>query len=548
MRTKTRLKKASLGSTLAAATLGFAVLFGTTAQARPSDRAMPPSQNFPSMPAVEVVGNAPAQPAQSAPAVKAAPAPAKATPAPAPASAKSTAGCAVSGAGQFNSNLYTIDKTLVSSGQLVGSDYQYRLRVTALEDITNITAVEHLPAGLSYVSSEPSAKVSGNDLNWSWPSMKKGEVKDLLVTVRPQTEGNFVTSSRVCVDPMVTLPLFAGSPRLEITKTGPATAERGEDIAFRIAVRNAGTGVARNVTLADILPAGMTSSSDLKPAIGDLNPGETREVTVIAKAQNVGQLTNIAQANYVGGQPVQAQAPVNIVESKLGISKVGTPRTYVFKTASYQIVVRNDGNTTLSNVVVTDDLPKGTELVSTEPAGQAGRGSVSWTIPTLAAGQARTFNVVLTNATTGETLNAALATGNAPTGRTLTAKAEARTEWEGPPGVLTEMVDTVDPIRVGQTTTYNIEIKNQGNFKPVNGQYKVTFSPHLRPMTTGGDFQGTIEGQTVTFPDVLLEPRRTIKLRIDAQGVKTGSGRARLEFMSSFLDEPVIKDESTFVY
>lgn len=503
---------------------------------------MPPSQNFPSMPATEVVGSNQQKAAPAAPVAKAAPA-TKTAPAPVVA-AKSSA----SNASQFNSNLYTIEKSIVTSGQLVGSDYQYRLRVTALEDITNITAVEHLPAGLTFVGAEPTAKVAGTDLSWSWPSMAKGEVKDILVTVRPQSEGNFITSSRVCVDPMVTLPLFAGKPRLEITKTGPATAERGDDIVFRIAVRNVGTGVAREVSVQDSLPADMTSNSDLKPLIGDIGPGETREVTVIAKAQKVGELVNVAQASSPGLEPVKAQASISVVESKLGVSKVGTPRTYVFKTASYQIVARNDGNTTLTNVVVTDDLPKGTELVSSEPIGQAGRGNVTWTIPSLAPGQAQNFNVVITNSSPGATVNSVSVVGNTPTGKNLNAKAEARTEWEGAPGVMTEMVDTVDPIRVGQTTTYAIEIKNQGNFKPVNGQYKVTLSQHLRPMSTSGDFQGTIEGQVVTFPEVLLEPRRTVKLRIEAQGVKSGAGRARLEFMSSFLDEPVLKDESTFVY
>ncbi|AHF91373.1 hypothetical protein OPIT5_15265 [Opitutaceae bacterium TAV5] len=550
MSKKMNLKRSLLGSTLAAAVLGFVTVSVTNlqAQTRPSDRANPPSQNYPSLPSTDIVGAAPAQSAQSAPVHTEAPVPAPepARVAPAAAAAPQTAAPATAGS-QFRSNLYTVDKTLVSSTQ-VGGEYQYRLRVTALENITNISVVEHLPEGLQLVGTEPEARVSGNDLRWNWDAQSKGEVRDLLVTVRPQTEGNFVTSSSVCVDPVVVLPLFAGSPKLEIVKTGPATAELGDDVPFRITVRNTGTAIAHQVVVTDTLPDGLTSSSNLTTEVGDLPPGQSRDITVVAKASKGGELTNVASATFAEGQPVQARSVLNIVESRLGITKTGTPRTYIFKNATYQVVVRNEGNTTISNVTVTDDLPKGTSVVQTDPATEARGGRLTWTIPSLAAGQAQSYTVVLTNINPGDTVNGATATGSAITGKTLTARAEARTEWEGAPGVRTEIIDTVDPVRVGQTTTYEIQITNQGTFKPVNGQIKVTLSEQLRPISTGGDAQGTIDGQTVTFPDVLLDPRRGTKLRIEAQGVNPGSGRARLEFMSSFLDEPVIKDESTFVY
>ncbi|MDR1284409.1 MAG: DUF11 domain-containing protein [Opitutaceae bacterium] len=546
------LKRSLPGSILAAAVLGFVTVSVTDlqAQTRPSDRANPPSQSYPSRPTTDIVGAAPAQPAQSAPvhntrAAPPVPAPAKATPPPPRVAVEPTVST-LSGS-QFRSNLYTVDKTLLSSTQ-VGGEYQYRLRVTALEDITNISVVEHLPEGLQLVSTEPAAKVTGNDLRWNWDAQRKGEVRDLLVTVRPQTEGSFVTKSAVCVDPVVVLPLFAGSPKLEIAKTGPATAELGDDVPFRITVRNTGTAIAHKVVVTDALPAGLTSSNNLTTEVGDLPPGQSRDITVVAKAGKGGELTNVASATFAEGPPVQARSVLNIVESRLGISKTGTPRTYVYKNATYNIVVRNEGNTTLRNVTVTDDLPKGTSVVETVPATEAKGGRLTWTIPSLAAGQAQSYTVVLTNMSPGDTVNGATATGTAATGKTLTARAEARTEWEGAPGVRTEIVDTVDPVRVGQTTVYEIQITNQGSFKPVNGQFKVTLSEQLRPISTGGDSQGTIDGQTVTFPDVVLDPRRGTKLRIEAQGVKPGSGRARLEFMSSFLDEPVIKDESTFVY
>lgn len=501
-----------------------------------SDRATPRSQNYPS------------QPNSGASSVRATAAPATAEVAVEPVSRVSQPAAAGEGlSSRFNSNLYTVEKTLLSSTQ-VGSPYQYRLRVNALADITNIHVTEHLPEGLELVSTEPAATVRGRDLEWSWPSQAQGESRDLLVTVTPRQEGNFVTSSKVCVDPVVVLPLFAGTPRLELVKTALQTVELGEEVPFRITVTNTGTATARNVVVTDTLPEGITSSSDLSFTVGDLAPGQSRELTVVGKVEKGGSLVNIASATFDGGQPVQVQAPLTVVESRLGISKTGGEQSYIFKEVPYQIVVTNQGNTTISNVVVTDEIPSGTEVVSSTPEGRTSRGRLTWEIPSLAAGQSESYSVVLTTTKPDRTVNVATATGTAATGKKLSARGEAVTNWEGAPGVLTEIVDTRDPIRIGQNTTYEIRITNSGSHKPVNGQFKITLSRHLRPVSTSGDSQGTIEGQVVTFPDVLLNPRGVTRLRVEAEGIASGSGRARLEFNSSFLDEPVIKDESTFVY
>ncbi|AHF89785.1 hypothetical protein OPIT5_05600 [Opitutaceae bacterium TAV5] len=447
----------------------------------------------------------------------------------------------------FNSNLYSVQKRVVSTTQ-VGGAYRYLMRFTALETVTNVSATEHLPPGLTLLGSEPAARVSGNTLTWNWPYLNKGEVRDMVITVRPEREGNYVTTTTACVSPIAALPLFAGTPRLEIAKAGPPAAELGDSVTFRVQVRNSGTAVARNVVITDTLPEGMTGTGNLNTVVGDLPPGETREVTVVARADKTGTLVNTATATFDGGQPVRAQAPVDIVQSRLEITKTGTPRSYIYKNATYRIVASNPGNTPLSNVVVTDEVPRGATAVAAGPQPAISGNRLTWTIPTLAPGQSQTFNVQLTATQPGQTANVATAAATSVTGKALTARAQAVTEWEGAPGVRTEMVDTVDPVRVGQTTIYNIQIINQGVYKPVNGQIKVTLSQHLRPVTTGGDARGTIQGQTVTFPDVVLNPHGTTKLSIEAQGVQPGSGRARLEFMSSFLDEPVIKDESTFVY
>jgi hypothetical protein len=57
-----------------------------------------------------------------------------------------------------------------------------------------------------------------------------------------------------------------------------------------------------------------------------------------------------------------------------------------------------------------------------------------------------------------------------------------------------------------------------------------------------------IDGQTVSFPRTTLEPGKDINLRVTAEGVKIGPGRAILSFTADFLSEPVISQETTNVY
>ncbi len=541
------------------ATLTSFALASLTAQT--ADRANPPSQSYPSYPsAVTTAKSSKASAATTASTSSKSTRVAKASKAATASSASGTTASAQSSSAtsgqdqssnglgsQFNSNLYTVDKSLLTSTQ-VGDEYQYRLRITALADIAHVHVVEHLPEGLDFVRADPEANASGKDLTWMWPAMAKGEVRDLLVTVRPTAEGNYVTSTMVCVDPVVVLPLFAGLPRLEINKTGPAVAEIGEKIPYTITIRNSGTAIARNVQVADVLPEGLTTADSLNVSLGDLAPNESKTINVVAQSAAKGTFTNTARASYAGGdQPVESQAVVSIVDSRLSITKTGPANQFVFATATYQINVRNDGDTTLNNVVVTDAVPAGTEVVSA-PGGEVGRGKVTWNIASLAPGQVATQEITLTASEPSTTTNHATVAAVSATGRRINEQAQAVTEWEGAPGVLTELTDTNDPIRVGGSTTYEIRITNQGTFKPVNARVKLVLSDNVRPVGAEGDARGTISGQEIVFDDVLLKPRGVIKLRVPVQAVKSGVAKARMEFMSSFLPEPFVKEESTFVY
>jgi uncharacterized repeat protein (TIGR01451 family) len=516
--------------------------------AQSGQRTAPASQTYPSHPvAVSPAQNqqtsraaaevqAPSRPARVAQASSAAPA---AAPARQVAQPQSSGGIG----SRFDSNLYTVEKTLLSSTQ-VGEEYQYRLRVTALEDITKIHVVEHLPEGLEFVRATPGSSLSNGNLSWNYASLAKGESLDHVITVKPTREARFLTSSMVCVDPIVILPIEAGAPRLALVKTGPANAELGSPIPFVVTVTNNGTAPARDVVVTDTLPSGLNHASgnrEIVTEVGTLAAGESKQINIPLTASARGTFTNVARVTSTNTPPSDGQAVVSVVQSKLGLTKTGPSTEYVFKNATYTITATNEGDTTLTDVNIIDELPRGTTLIS---GGDARNGRLAWNVPSLAPGQSANFDVTLTTTTPGSTTNSVTARASNGTG----ASASATTMWEGAPGVLTELIDTKDPIRVGESTVYEIRITNQGTLKPVTSAVKVVLSANLRATSATGDAQGIIEGATINFPEVIIPPRGSIKLRVPAEAIAPGIGKARLEFMSSFLTEPLIKEESTFVY
>ena len=76
---------------------------------------------------------------------------------------------------------------------------------------------------------------------------------------------------------------------------------------------------------------------------------------------------------------------------------------------------------------------------------------------------------------------------------------EACTEWKGYPALLIEVIDTEDPLLVGEETTYVIQITNQGTAADTNVALEVQLPAGLSLVSAAGDTQGTIAGNNVSL-------------------------------------------------
>ncbi|AWI08465.1 DUF11 domain-containing protein [Ereboglobus luteus] len=450
---------------------------------------------------------------------------------------------------RFGSDLYTVDKILVESTSVVGEMARYRIRVEALGDIEQIRVLENLPAGLEYVSAEPApAETKGGSYMWTWPNMTRGTSQDIVITVRPTQGGWFVTNTKVAVVPTLGLPIFAGTPKLELTKTGPTQAELGDDINFRLTVSNVGNAPARDVIVSDTLPAGLygpdRSSNVVTHRVGTLAAGETRIIDVPVKAGIKGEWDNRANAYSTHHVQANAVAHVSIVESKVSITKTGPDRAFVFSTGGYAIKLTNEGDTVLENIQLTDEIPEGARYIGSSYGGAVSGNHVSWTIDRLAPGES-TIREVQISAQRPATLTA-VASAKLATGRT--AHASATTEWEGAPGVLTEIVDDVDPVKTGTRVTYSIKITNQSPMRELTSDAVFTLAPNMSVVEVTKNMRAEVSGRTITIKNISLKARGSVSFKIVAKADEPGIGGIRFEFGSGLLPRPVVKEESTYVY
>jgi uncharacterized repeat protein (TIGR01451 family) len=427
----------------------------------------------------------------------------------------------------------------------LGETFMYELNPTAAGCAGNVVVSDHVPAGASYVRSEPAAEVQGDHLVWKFHEMEPGQSIPIKVWLRADKEGKLASCATVSADPRACGQTVVGKPVLAIDKSGPETAQLGSDVTYNIVVSNRGTSAAQNVVVTDAIPDGLSHNSgqrELTFNVGTLAPGQSRSLPVTLKAGKRGRVCNPAVANSSNAGKVSDEACTTITQPGLKIAKTGDAEHYINKRANYKITVTNTGDTALTGVVVTDTAPAPTAFVSASGATMSGN-TATWNVGTLAPGASKTFDVVLTSRTAGRYCNAASVTST----QGLRDSAEACTVWKGLSALLLELVDDPDPIQVGETTTYTVRVTNQGNADETNIKMRLIFPAEVDPASASGG--GTISGKTVTFPTYQrLAPKQSFTYTVTGRGAKEGVGRVKAIRDAESQPGETTEEETTRVY
>lgn len=472
----------------------------------------------------------------------------KPAPAPAPASAAPKVDCAPGTVTDYvDKHLVRLEKSAPDM-VAINTPYDYNYTVIAKDKTKKVVVEEQIPAGTVYVSSSPEAEVSGSSVTWTLYNLAKGDRIPLKLTVKPTQVADLSNCATIVAYPEACTTTEVGAPELAITKTTPnEQVLLGAGVPWNITVSNVGNFCAYDVVLTDTLPAGVShdsGNSELVTELGTLAPGESRDVAVNTTAAATGEHCNTAVASASNTDSVQDDACVVIVEAGIDVVKEGTPMQFVGKKASYTITATNTGDVPLTDVVVTDTVPSQNKLL-TAPGAQINGNTATWTT-SLGAGESKSFDLTVLGLQEGTYCNQ-VGASSAEYG--LSGDDDACTEWRGYPALLIEVIDTEDPLLVGEQTTYVIQVTNQGTAQDSNVALEVQLPSQLKVVSAAGDTQGTISGNNVSFaPYAVLKAKQIIEFRVVAEAVAEGDARFKAQLKSDLLKSPVPEEESTQVY
>ena len=430
----------------------------------------------------------------------------------------------------------------------LNENYDYNYTVIAKDKLKRVVVEEQIPAGTTFVSANPQAEVSGSTVTWTLFNLEKGDNVALQLTVKPTQVADLSSCATIKAFQEACTTTQVGVPELAIVKTTPnEQVLLGAGVPWNITVTNTGNFCAYDVVVTDTLPAGVSHASGdkvLTTQIGTLAPGESRDIAINTEATATGEHCNVAVVESSNAGSAKDDACVVVVEAGLDVVKEGTPMQFVGKKASYTIKVTNTGDVPLTDVVVTDTVPAQNKLL-TAPGAQINGNTATWTT-NLGAGETKSFELTVLGLQEGTYCNQVSA-ASAEYG--LSGNDDACTEWRGYPALLIEVIDTEDPLLVGEQTTYVIQITNQGTAQDTNVSLDVALPAELKVVSAAGDTQGTISGNNVSFAAYpVLQAKEIIEFRVVAEAVSEGDARFRAKMESDLLRTPVPEEEATQVY
>jgi uncharacterized repeat protein (TIGR01451 family) len=368
---------------------------------------------------------------------------------------------------------------------------------------TSVVLTDALPGELSFDSATPSqgtVSESGGTVTANLGSLASGAsaTVTIIATVADSAMGTITntasvvatemetnTANNVDTEPTTVTPVID----LSITKSDDVDpVDAGGTLVYTLTIANAGPSTATGVTVTDVLPSDVTFSSatssqgsssesggTITTDIGTLASGASATVTITVSvagtaigtftnnASVTGNETDIAPANNSTSEDTTVRPVVDVrIDKTDSADPVNAGGSF-----SYTLTVVNDGPSTATNVVVTDNLPAGVTFdsgTSSQGTVSESSGTVTANLGTLASGASATItlNVDVDDSTTGTLTNTATVTS-------MEHDEDPSNNSDTEPTTVTPVVDLVvtksdsaDPVNAGGSYAYTLLVTNNG--------------------------------------------------------------------------------------
>lgn len=415
---------------------------------------------------------------------------------------------------------------------------------------TGVTVQDQVPRKTRLLSTSPEAqRTADGGLIWNVGNLEPGEERIVKMEITPIDDGELGSVALVSFTAATSAKTVATRPELKLEVTAPKEVMIGGDAALVIKISNPGTGAATGIVLREVVPEHFThpGGGELEYEVGDLKPGESRELELALRAAKPGPTANVLTARGDGSLQAKSVTELNVVAPALQVAMTGPKRRFLEREATYTVSISNPGTAAAREIELVTYLPKGLDFVRADNYGEYDPKSraVRWSLEELPANEAGSVTLTAMPVEAGE--HKVLIEGTAEKG--LATKQEQVISVEGVAAILFQVVDVEDPIEVNGETTYEIRVVNQGSKAATDLQLEAVLPPQMRPLSAEGPVRHEIAGTTVLFDKLArLAPKADTTYRVRAKGLQAGDMRMRVRVMTNEITTPIVKEESTRVY
>jgi uncharacterized repeat protein (TIGR01451 family) len=447
---------------------------------------------------------------------------------------------------------------------------------------------------------------------WTIDRLGPGETCTIEFTASSSQQGDVDSClALISMTPSVCLSTRFVKPELEIVKKGSDQANLCEPIVYQYFVKNAGTGDIERFTVHDKLADGLRTlegKQELQFEVDGLKADEVRQFSAKLIATKAGEFSSRATASTGNGEEARSNSiATRVVAPQLAVAIDGPNALYIGRPATYTIRVTNQGEgpATVSRLVLRFPQTFGVAAVSEpmeterfvkldgraaeqtqrptpaprnetdkssdaeegdtatdkqssqsetkESQSKAQRDQTAWDLGELAPGESRSMRITFeANRAASAQLEAeALAWCQRNGEELLVAKtAETlRAQVISLPALALAVVDTQDPVKVGDTVTYRVVVRNEGTADDKNIRVRVELPEGLKFVDATGATKGKVEGSQIAFEPVEeLTAGEEVSWRVKCKAVGEGRIALRADLNSKGLRRGAKAEEPTTLF
>jgi len=409
---------------------------------------------------------------------------------------------------------------------------------------------DRIPRGTLLQSTNPPAsRGPQGELIWQLGAVEPNAEVSVEVVLNPVEEGEIGSVATVHFNAAASARTIVTKPQLVLETSMPERVLIGGEVPLSITISNPGSGVATGVILEEHIPAGLEhpAGSELEYEVGDLAPNESRQLDLVLKAVQPGVIANLLTARDDANLVVEDRKEIQVIAPQLAAALTGPKRRYLGREATYTLTVKNPGTAPAQYVELVAHLPGGLSFVSADNNGSYDEtaGTVRWSLEELPVEEVAQVELATMPVEAGEQIIRFSTSDKSG----LSAETQQPVLVEGIAEVFFEVVDVDDPIEVGEQTTYEIKVVNQGSKMATNVRLAAYLPRELQFVAAEGPVRHVHEpGRVIFEPLPRLAPKADTTYRLKVQGLQPGDLRLRVELSTDEVIQPVNKEENTRVY